>query len=509
MKRYDHIDMTPTAAAQANARRALDVREGKPPSQRGMTDVGIARARDISNGVRLSPETWRRVKAYFDRHAADKSGETWGEQGKGWQAWMGWGGDENYATARRIVEQMDAADSAAEARSEWTPAPIAEFRAEGDRADGMVPGKPLRVIATGPIHDRTTGEALRPVSRDDLMAMADWVNSRAESDPVIWNWDHSWAEDRAKSIDEVLPLGRATEAWVDDEGGRSYLVVRSVWTPHGVDVLTRGRGSLWPSMEWMHKPARDRDTGEVVAPLMPIGIAVTSRPRYAPDRLSAVSLHGEHAPTVGANMGPSPEGDDMSPELESLLARFDALEARLGALESAEPAETPDGEFDDDSMEAAPMPDLSEMRAEMGGLKSAIVGAVQGGDAKVAELRAEVDALKADKQAAEFRSEFADALMAGKVQACERDAYLNARSEQAAGRPAFFEAMFGGRAEGQFRSERAASVSTATAADVDKGAAKLDRAKAVFRAEAGFDWNPTDPRFAAEYRRLSTKLMEA
>jgi capsid protein len=97
----------PNAAMVANAKRALEVRQNKPPSQRGMTSVGIARARDISNRKSLSEDTVRRMKAYFDRHEIDKQGETWDEQGKGWQAWNGWGGDAGQTWATAIVERLN------------------------------------------------------------------------------------------------------------------------------------------------------------------------------------------------------------------------------------------------------------------------------------------------------------------------------------------------------------------------------------------------------------------
>jgi hypothetical protein len=97
----------PTDAMADNARRALDVREKKPISQRGMTSVGIARARDLINKRPMSEDTVRRMKAFFDRHEADKQGETWNEQGKGWQAWHGWGGDEGYSWSTAIVERLN------------------------------------------------------------------------------------------------------------------------------------------------------------------------------------------------------------------------------------------------------------------------------------------------------------------------------------------------------------------------------------------------------------------
>ena len=98
----------PNDAMVANAKRALEVREKASPSNRGMTDVGIARARDIMNKRPLSEDTVRRMKAYFDRHEIDKQGETWSEQGKGWQAWNGWGGDAGQTWANAIVERLNA-----------------------------------------------------------------------------------------------------------------------------------------------------------------------------------------------------------------------------------------------------------------------------------------------------------------------------------------------------------------------------------------------------------------
>ena len=106
-KAISDIDTRPPQSVADNARRALDVRARKPESQRGMTAVGIARARDLMNRKPLSEDTVRRMLAYFERHESDKQGETWDEQGKGWQAWNGWGGDDGWAWARRKVEQFD------------------------------------------------------------------------------------------------------------------------------------------------------------------------------------------------------------------------------------------------------------------------------------------------------------------------------------------------------------------------------------------------------------------
>ena len=106
-KAIGDIDTRPPQGVADNARRALDVRARKPESERGMTPVGIARARDLMNRSRLSEDTIRRMLAYFERHEVDKEGSTWDEQGRGWQAWNGWGGDDGFAWARRKVEEFN------------------------------------------------------------------------------------------------------------------------------------------------------------------------------------------------------------------------------------------------------------------------------------------------------------------------------------------------------------------------------------------------------------------
>ena len=92
----------PTKAMQRNALRAQRVRAQKPPSQRGMTETGLARMRQIVNRQNISLDTARKMVAWFARHLVDKQGATWDDRGKGWQAWNGWGGDEGarWALAR-------------------------------------------------------------------------------------------------------------------------------------------------------------------------------------------------------------------------------------------------------------------------------------------------------------------------------------------------------------------------------------------------------------------------
>lgn len=99
----------PTKSMQAAARAAKAARDSKPKSQRGMTATGLRRMSDLIAGREFSLNTVKRMLGYLSRHLPDKQGETWGEQGKGWQAWNGWGGDSTGAWAARIIRRDDPA----------------------------------------------------------------------------------------------------------------------------------------------------------------------------------------------------------------------------------------------------------------------------------------------------------------------------------------------------------------------------------------------------------------
>ncbi len=110
--RYDHIDFTPPAGVREEAAKGLAWRS---EYGRGGTAVGVARARDLSNGVNISPETARRMKAFFDRHQTNVGTTGWSPGEDGFPspsriAWALWGSDPGWAWSRKLVEQMNAAD---------------------------------------------------------------------------------------------------------------------------------------------------------------------------------------------------------------------------------------------------------------------------------------------------------------------------------------------------------------------------------------------------------------
>lgn len=96
-------------AARRAARRALEIREGLPPSRRGGTPVGLRRASQIANGEPISIDTLRRMVSFFARHG-DSPGSAEARRdptSKAAQAWGLWGGNAGRAWARRKVAEYD------------------------------------------------------------------------------------------------------------------------------------------------------------------------------------------------------------------------------------------------------------------------------------------------------------------------------------------------------------------------------------------------------------------
>jgi HK97 family phage prohead protease len=104
------IDFTPPEGVRKEAAKALAWRR---EYGRGGTAIGIARARDLSNGVKVSPGTVRRMKRFFDRHEVDAKAEGFSPGEKGYPsngriAHGLWGGDPGRSWANSLVEQMNA-----------------------------------------------------------------------------------------------------------------------------------------------------------------------------------------------------------------------------------------------------------------------------------------------------------------------------------------------------------------------------------------------------------------
>lgn len=94
----------PPQPVRSNAKRGLELRA---KYNRGGTEVGVARARGLSNGQALSLDTLNRMSSFFARHEVDKKGEGWGVDSAGYIAWLLWGGDAGWAWAKRIINEQE------------------------------------------------------------------------------------------------------------------------------------------------------------------------------------------------------------------------------------------------------------------------------------------------------------------------------------------------------------------------------------------------------------------
>ena len=102
---------SPPQQVRANSARSLELRR---KYNRGMTAVGVARARDLSNGKNISADTIKRMHSYFARHEVDKKGKDWANQSNpsaGYIAWLGWGGDAGRSWVNGIIKKLDAKES--------------------------------------------------------------------------------------------------------------------------------------------------------------------------------------------------------------------------------------------------------------------------------------------------------------------------------------------------------------------------------------------------------------
>jgi hypothetical protein len=98
----------PTAKMAANAAKGLKLRE---QFGRGGTEVGVNRAKQLTDRDDLSEADVKSMHSYFARHEVDKDAKTheWGsdtDPSAGYVAWLLWGGDEGKTWADAHAERL-------------------------------------------------------------------------------------------------------------------------------------------------------------------------------------------------------------------------------------------------------------------------------------------------------------------------------------------------------------------------------------------------------------------
>ena len=156
----------PNDAMADQARQGLELRK---EWGRGGTEVGVARARDISNKADLSMDTVRRMRSYFARHGANYDKDYGGKEADGGPnaftiAWKLWGGNAGRTWADSLVEaEQDSDDRNNVVSSQQMEADDMDYRAEPDELDvgdyvtwdssgGEVYGRIQRIVRDGDIN---------------------------------------------------------------------------------------------------------------------------------------------------------------------------------------------------------------------------------------------------------------------------------------------------------------------------------------------------------------------
>ena len=317
-QKYSHISFKPPEGAKTAAARALKKRAEKPPSQRGMTPVGLARARDLANGRELSPETVRRMLAYFTRHEVDKKGSTWDEYGKGRQAWDGWGGDAGFAFARKVVKQMNVADNKTTLRAYGEAIQLSESNAY-EVPEGLTIGKPFKTLSLGQVSSRMSGDAIgKEIDQNLISELVRVFKERREHDPVIIDWQHATSPFQG-GTPAPPESGSALGMIIDLEMRNDGLYAIPAYNERGLEVVKNAGGVLWSSPEYIHGEIFSRDGGDKVGDAQLLAITLTPRPAQSHNKIDRITLAEESMM------------DDQINELKAALEAKDAMVKELEA----------------------------------------------------------------------------------------------------------------------------------------------------------------------------------
>lgn len=393
--KYSHIDFTPPKGAQEAAKRALDNRAKKPSSQRGMTPIGIARARDLINAKQLSPDTVRRMLAYFTRHEVDKQGSTWAVYGKGRQAWDGWGGDAGYTWAKKVVGQMDKADQEYKALSELRP------------VASLIKGKPFLTLALGDVNSRMNGNKISTITLKDLEEIVRVFYERKTADNVIIDWNHASSPyaSSLSSPDVSMALGQIADLEIKDNGLYAY----PLYTAKGAQIVEESEGNLWSSPEFIIGPVYARDGGNKIGDAQLLAVTLTPRPAQSQSKIDRILLT-EKLMDQTELQGKSPD------ELIAMLLEKDALvkqlEAKLSALES----EMESSVSEEDAVLVAD----GEKKDGYAAMSEASVKLMNEMSSKITALNEQVNKLQAEKHGAERKNAIDALLNTGKIAPSEK-----------------------------------------------------------------------------------------
>ena len=362
--KYSHIDFTPPKGAQEAAKRALEKRATKPPSQRGGTEVGLARARDLQNGKTLSPDTVKRMLAYFTRHEVDKDGSTWDEYGKGRQAWDMWGGNPGYSWSRKVVNQMKKADEKTQSLRAYGEAIQLEASLNYDIPEGLQIGKPFKTLSLGQVSSRMNGEKIgKEISPSLLSELVRVFKERRKQDPVIIDWQHATSPFQSgppAPPSSANSLGLILDLELREDG----LYAIPAYNEKGLEVVKNAGGILWSSPEYIDGEVYSRDGGNKIGDAQLLAITLTPRPAQSHNKIDTITL-SESAKEIA--MDDKTKLEEMGNEaLKAMILELQKQIAEMkaeseAALNAEDDAEKKNEHYDEDKKKLAEHEDKKKL----------------------------------------------------------------------------------------------------------------------------------------------------
>ena len=284
----------PTEGMKEEAQRGIDWRE---EFDRGGTEVGARRARQILRGENISESEVKEMHSFFSRHEVNKQAEGFspGEDGypsAGRIAWALWGGDPGQRWARNVVESLEENRAAPD---ELSVGDFVSWNSSGGRARGEIerierdgsidvpdsdftitgtpddPAALIRLYRQGEATDRLVGHKFSTLTKIDPIRGNDKerhiIEITEDDDAIIIKYAKSEMfedinvmpeevqDDEAEEMEEerLLPselTHRAADMGADviDEENRRVRIVVSTETPvergFGMEVLDHSRESI-------------------------------------------------------------------------------------------------------------------------------------------------------------------------------------------------------------------------------------------------------------------------
>jgi HK97 family phage major capsid protein/HK97 family phage prohead protease len=214
----------PNEQMRKNATRGLELRK---EYGRGGTDVGVARARDISNNKDLSDSTIKRMYSFFSRHSSNYDKHYGEKENDGGEnaftiAWLLWGGNAGYAWSKKEVKRIDNDEERMMDEDKDISEIVEEIESEDPEVEELNFDDEERSEVK--VEHRSMAMEMKPVDEEKRTAMI----AVSSEEPVARSFGNEVLEHTKEAIDmSFLASGRAP-LLLDHDPEKQIGVVESV-----------------------------------------------------------------------------------------------------------------------------------------------------------------------------------------------------------------------------------------------------------------------------------------